>query len=117
MPEMYFLYYEEHDWCEQIKRKGYEMFFVGTSSVIHKESVSTGGDESYLKVHYLNRNRLLFMRRNFHGFPFVIGIIFLFLFALPKKVLLYLSRGNLNLVKALINGIAWNLSNPKIGNA
>ena len=26
MPELYFLYYEEHDWCEQIKRKGYSMY-------------------------------------------------------------------------------------------
>ncbi|MEX1241453.1 MAG: glycosyltransferase family 2 protein, partial [Cyclobacteriaceae bacterium] len=116
MPEVYFLYYEEHDWCEQVKRKGYDMYYVGTSRVIHKESVSTGGDESYLKVHYLHRNRLLFMRRNFHGFPYFVGVVFLFLFSIPKKTIFYLRKGKLTLIKALFNGIAWNFTNPKIEN-
>ncbi len=114
MPEVYFLYYEEHDWCEQVKRKGYRMYYVGTSSVIHKESVSTGGDESYLKVHYLNRNRLLFMRRNFQGVPYFIGLMFFFLLAMPKKCLLYLWRGNVHLMRAVVEGIVWNFSHPKV---
>lgn len=113
MPEMYFLYYEEHDWCEQVKRRGYDMYYIGTSSVIHKESMSTGGDESYLKVHYLNRNRLLFMRRNFSGLAYLGGVLFLFIFAIPKKVVTYLGKGKLDLVRALYDGISWNLSNPK----
>lgn len=116
MPELYFLYYEEHDWCEQVKRKGYQMFYVGSSSVIHKESMSTGGDDSYLKVHYLNRNRLLFMRRNFKGLAYLVGVVFLFMFAIPKKIITYLGRGKPTLIKALFDGIAWNLSNPKIKN-
>jgi GT2 family glycosyltransferase len=27
MPECYFLYYEELDWSEQIKRKGYKIYY------------------------------------------------------------------------------------------
>nr|GEZ99067.1 hypothetical protein [Tanacetum cinerariifolium] len=40
MPELYFLYYEELDWCEMIKRAGYKSYYVATSTVYHKESVS-----------------------------------------------------------------------------
>lgn len=114
MPEVYFLYYEEHDWCEQVKRRGYNMYYVGTSTVIHKESISTGGDESYLKVHYLNRNRLLFMRRNFEGVKFLLGAMFLLFVAVPKKFFLYLIKGKVDLAKALVNGVMWNFSNPKV---
>jgi GT2 family glycosyltransferase len=114
MPEIYFLYYEEHDWCEQVKRMGYEMYYVGISSVIHKESVSMGGTESFIKVHYLHRNRLLYLRRNTEGFSFILGLIFLFGVAIPKKVLLFLLRGKFDLIRAVGKGISWNFSNPKL---
>src|SRR5258706_1619812 len=115
LPEVYFLYYEEHDWCEQIKRHGYSMYYVGTTKILHKESVSTGGDESYLKVYFINRNRLLFMRRNSSGLPLMLGISFFFLISIPKKMSSYLLKGKFNLVKALWNGIYWNLTNFKTG--
>src|SRR5690606_37688682 len=35
MPEFFFLYYEEVDWCESIKRAGYRIFFVPDSRVYH----------------------------------------------------------------------------------
>jgi GT2 family glycosyltransferase len=113
MPELYFLYYEEHDWCEQVKRKGYSMQYVGTTRILHKESVSTGGDESPLKVYYLTRNRLLFMRRNFSGVPFISGLIFFILISTPKNLLKYLVKGNFSLFTDYIRGVAWNLTNRK----
>jgi len=111
MPEIYFLYYEEHDWCEQIKKHGYLMYYIGTSKIIHKESVSTGGDNSYTKVHYLNRNRILFMRRNFHGFHKLIGMIYYSTISLPLNLINYTLKGKFNLSRALINGVIWNLRN------
>ena len=114
MPEIYFLYYEEHDWCEQLKRKGYEMYYVGISSVIHKESVSMGGSESFIKVHYLHRNRLLYLRRNTKGFAYILGLLFLFGVAIPKKILVYFLKGKFNLISAVGKGISWNFSNPKL---
>ncbi|MDZ7845886.1 MAG: hypothetical protein U5L96_03410 [Owenweeksia sp.] len=64
MYEDYFLYYEELDWSERIRKAGYELLYRGHAKVYHKESVSTGVN-SPLKLYYLNRNRLLFARRNF----------------------------------------------------
>lgn len=108
MPEVFFLYYEEHDWCKQIKRKGYQMYYIGTSSVIHKESMSTGGNESYLKVYYLHRNRFLYMRRNSTGIAFFLGVVFYLFIAFPKNLLGYLFRGKLHFVRALFDGLIWN---------
>jgi len=113
MPEIYFLYYEEHDWTEQVKRKGYAMYYVGTAKILHKESVSTGGDESPLKVYYLTRNRILFMRRNFSGLPFLSGILFFTFFSTPKSVLKYLLKGKFNLASSFLKGIGWNLGPKK----
>lgn len=110
MPEVYFLYYEEHDWCEIVKRAGFKMYFIGTSKVIHKESVTTGS-ESPLKVYYMTRNRLIFMRRNFKGLPFYLGLLFFTCFSVPKNTLGYLLEGKYKLLKSFYRGISWNLRN------
>ena len=66
MPEEYFLYYEELDWCERIKKAGYRIFFVPDSVVFHKESVSIGKATAF-QVYYKTRNRILLARRWRHG--------------------------------------------------
>lgn len=113
MPEVYFLYYEEHDWCEIMKRAGYKMFFLGISKVIHKESMTTG-PESPLKTYYMTRNRLIFMRRNFSGFPYLLGMIFFFFISVPKNTISYLLQGKQNLLKSFYKGVWWNVANFKI---
>jgi len=113
MPEAFFLYYEEHDWCERVKRRGYNMYYIGTSSILHKESMSTGGDESYLKVYYLNRNRLLFMRRNFSGLKLMAGVVYFYIISVPKNTISYFVRGKMKLAKAILDGAGWNLVNGR----
>ncbi|MFZ6011309.1 MAG: glycosyltransferase family 2 protein, partial [Bacteroidota bacterium] len=85
MPEFFFLYYEEVDWCETIKRGGYKIFYVPDSRVYHKESMSIG-KKSTLKTYYMTRNRLLFMRRNTSGLSKFSWVIFFLLFSLPKNL-------------------------------
>ncbi len=109
MPEEFFLYYEEHDWCEHVKRRGYNMYYIGTSSVLHKESMSTGGDESYTKVYYLNRNRLLFMRRNFSGLKLIAGVLYFYIISVPKNTIKYALKGKMRLARGILKGAMWNL--------
>ena len=109
MPEEYFLYYEEHDWCLKIKNEAYKMFFVGETSVIHKESVSVGVD-SPLKVYYMNRNRILFLRRNASGFSRFSGILFYLMFALPKNTISYILKGKGKQLSSLWRGVLWHLN-------
>ena len=113
-PEAFFLYYEELDWCAQIKKAGYQIFVLPTSKIYHKESL-TIGPESPLKVFYINRNRVLFMRRNHSVMSLVPYFVFLWLVTYPKNIVTYLLRGKSNLMKAFNRGVWWNLFPAKVG--
>jgi GT2 family glycosyltransferase len=108
MPENYFLYYEELDWCESIKKAGYTIAVDPLSLFYHKES-RTVGAISELKSYFMSRNRILFMRRNA-----ILSARFLFWFyfilvATPVQVIKYLIRHQWKNVKAHFAGIKWNL--------
>ena len=113
-PEDFFLYYEELDWCEQIKKAGYQIFVVPTTKIYHKESL-TIGPESPLKVFYINRNRVLFMRRNHSFVSLVPYFVFLWLVTYPKNMITYLLHGKGKLLKAFNRGVWWNVFPKGIG--
>lgn len=113
MPELYFLYYEELDWAEMVKRAGYKLYYQPASFVLHKDSVSTGGEDSPMKVYYLTRNRLLFARRNFGGLPLFFSSLFFLGAAFPKALLRYLLKGQTKHLSSLIKGATWNLTHRK----
>ncbi|WP_187261801.1 glycosyltransferase family 2 protein [Pontibacter beigongshangensis] len=113
MPELYFLYYEELDWCEMIKRAGYTCHYVASSTIYHKESVSVG-KATVLKTYYMNRNRLLFIRRNITGWPFWTSLLIFLVAALPKKALTFGVRQEWRHLQALGKGLWWNLANRNI---
>ena len=75
MAELFFLYYEETDFCERIKRAGFEIWYCGKSKVYHKESMSVG-KESPMKVYYLTRNRIVYTRRNTKGLQKLLALSF-----------------------------------------
>ncbi|MFC6223349.1 glycosyltransferase family 2 protein [Hymenobacter artigasi] len=108
MPELYFLYYEEHDWCQMVRRAGYECHYVGAATVLHKESVSVG-KASVLKTHYMYRNRLLFMRRNVRGWQLWSGVLFFLLVAVPRHSLSFLLNARHDHLRALWRGLRWHL--------
>ncbi len=110
MAEIYFLYYEEMDWGQRIRNAGYEIYYVHDSVIYHKESVSTG-KESPLKVYYINRARIIYMRRNVKGPDLFIAFLYQNLISVPKNLLLYLLRGKINLFKAFIKAVGWNIKN------
>ncbi|MDH5379529.1 MAG: glycosyltransferase family 2 protein [Cyclobacteriaceae bacterium] len=110
IPEAYFLYYEELDWCEQIKKMGLEIWYVGKYSVLHKESMSIGKN-SPMKTYYMTRSRILFMRRNSTGISKVFGLLFLGLISFPKNILFLLLRKEYSNISAVVKAIIWNFKN------
>jgi GT2 family glycosyltransferase len=113
MPELYFLYYEELDWCEMIKRTGYLSYYEAGATVYHKESVSVG-QGSVLRTYYMNRNRLLFMRRNTYGRQFWSGILFFLLLAVPKNSVMYAIRRQWPHLRAFWRGLYWHLQGHNV---
>lgn len=103
MPEIYFLYYEEMDWCTQMSKQGYQLWYDPRCTIFHKESRSTGKD-SPLKTYYLTRNRLLYAWRNRQGRTLYISILYQLLMANPKNIMMYLLHGRLLQAKAIFDG-------------
>jgi len=109
MPEHYFLYYEEMDWCEKIKRAGYEIWVEPRAVIFHKESLSVGLNTP-LKEYYMTRNRILFIRRNATAWQ---RLVFYFYFAIvlaPKHIFKHLFHKRIDLLNAFFNAIWWNVA-------
>ncbi len=110
MSEEYFLYYEEYDWSMRIRKAGYKIVYCGESVVYHKESVSTGVDSPF-KIFYLNRNRLLFARKNLPAWRSQLFWLYYVAVVLPVHGLKYALKGQMKKTKALYSALQWNLSN------
>ena len=110
MSENYFLYYEEMDWCDHIRKAGYKIWINTNALIYHKESISVGG-KSALKEYFMNRNRILFIRRNC---PFQVRLVFWIYFVIvvaPRNMLSYIKAKQWNFIPVLLKAILWNLTN------
>jgi hypothetical protein len=110
MPECYFLYYEELDWCSSIIRAGYQLWYVHNSTILHKESISTGKMTPF-KTYYMNRARFLYLRRNLTGFTFLIATLFQIFVAIPKNLIMFLGKSDKGHFKAYSRSIIWQFKN------
>jgi len=109
MPEDFFLYYEELDWCEQIRKAGFEIYVEPNAKVYHKESYSVQ-KISALKTYYINRNRILFMRRHRSSMELAGFFAFLTFFTIPKNALILLLKRDFINLKAFFRAINWHLT-------
>lgn len=111
MPEIYFLYYEELDWCTHITNAGYELWYEPRCTVFHKESQSTG-QLSKLRTYYMTRNRLLYTRRNRTGSKRLLSILYQSTIAAGKNSLQYVLKGRFDLAAAIWKGVIKSFSAP-----
>ena len=109
MAESYFLYYEELDWGARIRKAGYELWYVHNSTIMHKESISTG-KLSPFKTYYLNRSRLLYLRRNVTGLTFLIAVIYQLFIAIPKNAVMFALRKDSGHIASYKRAISWHLN-------
>ena len=112
MNENFFLYYEEVDWCEHIKKAGYQAWVCTDALIYHKESTSVG-KKSGLKEYFMNRNRMLFIRRNAPVFKIVIFYIYFILLVAPRNVFAYIKDKNYSFIPMLLKATWWNFTNSK----
>lgn len=113
MTEVYFLYYEEHDWAEMIKRAGYTIYYQPKTYILHKESLSTGKN-SPLKTYYIARNRIVFARRNFQTGYLWASLMFQAFVSVPKNTVTYLFKREFQHLRAFWRAIFWNLTHYRL---
>lgn len=104
MPEVYFLYYEEVDWCTRMTDAGYELWYEPRCTVFHKESQSTG-QLSKLRTYYMTRNRLLYTRRNRTGSQRLLSIFYQCTVAAGKNSIQFALKGRFDLFSAVWKGV------------
>jgi len=110
MAENFFLYYEEMDWCDHIKKSGYEVWVDTNALIYHKESVSVG-KASGLKEYFMNRNRILFIRRNAPLHARLFFYVYFVCVVSPRNVLVYIKKGHKGFTRLLFKAIWWNITN------
>ncbi len=108
MAEIYFLYYEELDWGARIRAAGYELWYVHNSTVMHKESISTGRLTPF-KTYYMNRARILYLRRNVKGFQFLVAFLYQTFISIPKNAATFMIKKQRGHFYAYIKAILWNV--------
>ena len=108
MAEIYFLYYEELDWGARIRAAGYELWYVHNSTVMHKESISTGRLTPF-KTYYMNRARILYLRRNVKGIQFLVAFLYQTFVSIPKNAATFAIKKQRGHFFAYIKAILWNV--------
>ncbi|MEO6287701.1 MAG: glycosyltransferase family 2 protein [Dyadobacter sp.] len=115
MAENYFLYYEELDWCERIRKAGYEVHVDLSALIYHKESVSVG-KRTALKEYFMNRNRILFIRKNASGLTFFIFCCYFFAAVVPRNLIHYVRNNEFSFVPVFLKAITWHFTNKADSN-
>ncbi len=110
---IFFIYYEELDWSSHMLKAGYKIYYQAKATIFHKESI-TMGKESAIKAYYHNRNRVLFMRRNYSGYQLAIFYLFLLGAVIPKALLKYTLTGKKEHRKSFIKAMKWHLKRQDI---
>ncbi len=111
MAENFFLYYEEFDWCDRIKKAGYEVWADTLAKIYHKESISVG-KVSGLKEYFMNRNRILFIRRNAPVQARLFFCVYFVCMVTPRNMLSYITKGYKGFTTLLLKAIWWNITQP-----
>jgi len=106
MTENYFLYYEELDWGEAFRRNNLKVGVSQISSIKHKESSSVN-KISELKLYFVTRNRILFVRKNFHHINQFIFAVFFFTISVPFNLLKFWVKKEKHNIQTFIAGIKW----------
>ena len=103
MDERYFVYYDDTDFVYRCLKHGYRLLYQGSASLKHKVSSSTGGGGSDFSIHYYNRNRLFFIRKNLAGLERLVALAWYGLTRLYKYVI-YDAKQRDVLAKAVRDG-------------
>lgn len=107
MPQEFFLYYEEIDWCLKIREAGFQIYFVPKSLVFHKESISVG-KQSAVQVYYKTRNRILLARKWRKGFGKWLSLSYLGMVAV-RDLSKFIFQRKFLFFQMYLDALTWNL--------
>lgn len=107
LPEQYFMYYEDVDFCAMLQDAGFKIYYTPKSVIYHKVSASTGGEESPFAVYLNTKNRLRFMNKYKNKKGYLKGKAFFYATRVPI-LMKYVAKGRGDKAKSLIKGLKGN---------
>lgn len=107
LPEEYFMYYEDVDYCVKVSEAGYKLLNIKESIIYHKVSSSSGGEDSPFSIKWGTRNRIIFMEKYKYKVPAIkyYGGILFFYSTRALKLISYKLKGDKQRFDAIIDGI------------
>lgn len=107
LPEEYFMYYEDVDYCANIQENGYKIYFNPKSIIYHKISATSGESESPFAITWNTRNRVNFINKYRYKISNInyIKLILFFYITRIIKFIKYISKGRLDKARALLHGL------------
>jgi len=104
LPEEYFMYFEDTDYCVNALHSGYKLAINENSVIYHKVSASSGGEESEFSIKWGTRNRLIFINKYQ---KYTKGIVTYSFFYLTRmiKFIRFLITGKFNKSKSILEGL------------
>lgn len=68
--EKFFVYFDDTDWIYRSRQRGLQLAYLPEAVVYHKESTSTGGQQSDFTIYYQLRNHVYFCKKNFSKYHY-----------------------------------------------
>jgi GT2 family glycosyltransferase len=65
LPEEYFLFTEDMEWCYRMQKAGYSVWFTPAASIVHHGNQSAGQMPSAWRAKHTHRGKYAFVRRHF----------------------------------------------------
>lgn len=99
---LYFAYWEETDLCVRGAEAGYKSVIAPTSRIWHKIGSSA---PSTMKLYYMTRNRLWFMRQHANTRDLIIFSAYFFTFYLFFTAMRYAISGDIQSLRSFLRGV------------
>jgi GT2 family glycosyltransferase len=102
----YFAYYEEIDLCLKARAAGFTCRYVAEAVAWHRGQGSPAG---LLRTYLLQRNQLMFARKNASRPHLLIFLTYFVLYRAPKVIVLHLVRGRFAELRIFLMAVLWHV--------
>lgn len=104
LPEEYFMYFEDADFCMQVKKANYKLKVCTDVVIYHKVSSSSGGEDSEFTIKWITRNRLIFLNKYKNNIKGKGTLVFVY-FSRCIRYIQYILTGKVEKANAILEGI------------
>lgn len=104
MDEKYFVYVDDTDFIYRCVQKKIPIWYDHTTTILHKVSSSTGGDDTPFYIYYSNRNKIYFVKKHYNLIYTFIAVLHISITRIIN-FFKYNSTNKKALVNAIIDGL------------